>query len=153
MDYKRGIDDRCRGRDKDRLAEQKGLREFSKLFFFGWFYVSRSRAPGTVLLNELLPFHCILSAQRRMTLNKHQSSPHFMLPNGERQAATPQRAITNSNEKGEGGISPLQPCLICRLLGNWDIPPLYFCLKVLQGSERMPYSRLGRRVKGPGETK
>lgn len=41
-----------------------------------------------------------------------------MLPNVQQQTATTQQAITNSNEKGDGGISPSQPCLICRLLGN-----------------------------------
>lgn len=55
-----------------------------------------------------------------------------MLPNVRRQTATPQQAITNSNGKGEGGISPPQPCLICRLLGNWNVPLLCCCLKVCE---------------------
>lgn len=45
-----------------------------------------------------------------------------MLPNVEQQTATPQQAITNSNEKGKGGISHSQPCLICRLPGNCNVP-------------------------------
>lgn len=88
-------------------------------------------------------FHCIPSAQQCMSLNKHQSSSHFMLPNVWRQTATPRQAITNSNEKGEGGISPSQPCLICRLLGNWNVPLLCCCLKVCEARKWMPYRYLG----------
>lgn len=54
-------------------------------------------------------------------------------------------------KREKGGISHSQSCLICRLLGNWNVPLLCCCLKVrgaLKGCHTS-IQRWGRR--GPGE--
>lgn len=115
---------------------------FPNSSFFWWFSVRGRRAPGALFwMNSAwyewkwdLTVSCPLNTAWVSINTKALLISCFPMCSGRQQHHSKQSQIQMKRERG--GISPSQPCLICRLLGNWNVPLLCCCLKVCEVQRR-----------------